>query len=1346
MILESVESSPLLWPTVKDNGVTRLKKYSELSTTEAIQADCDVKATNIILQGLPLEVNTKFLNTLPPKWSKFVTDVKLVRDLHTTNVDQLHAYLGQHEYHANESYHQHQFQPQASTYQSSPYGTQYHSSQYASQVPSSTHLSLTYPSNDFQSSVNHNVHNPSSLMPHVEYALAVHLQSEFSLPDTGLVVLVFQKGDDPIDAINQMMSFFTSVVTSRYPPTNNQLRTSSNPHQQATINNGREEELEFLVDPGIAETSSTQYVDTNNAAYQADDLDAYDSDCDELNSTKIALMANLSHYGYDNLAETELSAQQSFWSWYSVQPEEPNLSSSTTIVEVPKELPKVSMAVKQHCVEKNQFQDKMKNVLKDNERLLEQAISVDIVNIVVHDHVNSAYKTVNRLWQPLQNQSIIRLYHGKTPYELLHNKLPDLSFIYVFGALCYPTNDSENLGKLQPKADIRIFIGYAPIKKALWIYNRRTRRIVETIHVDFDELTAMASEQSSSGPVLNKMTPATISLRLVQKSSSSTPYVPPSRNDCDLLFQPMFDELLNPPPSVDPQAPEVIALITKVIRPVQAESTGLPSLTTVDQDAPSLSKSHTTPEKNPQSFLKMLKKRILIWKLHTWGMICYLTKDHTLDNIIGQLSRPVSTQFQLHEQAIFCYYETYKEALTQSCWIEAMQEKLNEFERLENKARLVAHGYRQEEGIDFEESFALFARLEAIRIFLAYTAHKNIVVYQMDVKTAFLNGNLREEVYVSQPDGFVDQDNPNHVYKLKKALYGLEQAPREWYDMLSSFLISQDFSKGSVDLTLFIHRNGNDLLLIFQSPRGIFINQSKYALESLKKYGFESCDLVDTPMVEKSKLDEDKEGKAIDPSHYRAFADADHAGCQDTRRSTSGSVQFLGERLISWSSKRQKSAAISSMKAEYITLSGSEKEMKLKRNRSRLMIVTDVDRGASHRSRSRTMDTTIDQQVAMDEALVPHAQRLRIGRRNFRLLSNIKSKESTLNSGRQPLSIIMLSDSRWITRSISSIWNHSGAAPPKPKASVRRTRSSSNTSITPPTTAAGPGLTTSQKGKQAAKASKAKSLSALSENSTDDEGDANEGKDGDGDDDDNGDDGEEGVSDDDDEDDDGEECDDDDQEVVRDDDKDDEKDDEKEGRDDEQEYAKEEYDKEQGMRRVLILSQKPLKTVKIRAMFAEAVSAILEFVQRYMDQRMNEAVKVAIQIQSDRLRDETQRENDEFLKTVDETCRRSSRRRSKNKSRNLYKALVEAYESNKIILDTNVETVTLKRRRDDDADKDEEPSVGLDRRSKRRREGKEPESASAPTKTVTRSAGRSTQGSQSRQASASEYAFTKEPM
>ncbi|GJX14164.1 retrovirus-related pol polyprotein from transposon TNT 1-94 [Tanacetum coccineum] len=359
------------------------------------------------------------------------------------------------------------------------------------------------------------------------------------------------------------------------------------------------------------------------------------------------------------------------------------------------------------------------------------------------------------------------------------------------------------------------------------------------------------SSSFSSGPAFYEMTPATISSGLVPNPPPSTPFVPPSRSDWNLLFQPLFDELLTPPPSVDHPAPKVIAPITDVVTPEPAASTGLPSSTTVDQDASSTNVAHMNND--PYFGIEILEvpsdQYSSTDSIHTivhpdhqiskhnikW------TKDHPLENIIGELDRPVSTRLQLHEQALFCYYDafltvvepkTYKDALTQSCWIEAMQEELNEFERLrvwelvprpdkvmvitlkwiykvkldelggilKNKARLVARGYRQEEGIDFEESFAPVARLEAIRIFLAFAAHMNMVVYQMDVKTAFLNGNLWEEVYVSQSDGFVDPDNPNHVYKLKKALYGLKQAPRAWYDMLSSFLISQDFFKGSMIL------------------------------------------------------------------------------------------------------------------------------------------------------------------------------------------------------------------------------------------------------------------------------------------------------------------------------------------------------------------------------------------------------------------------------------------------------------------------------------------------------------------------------------------------------------------
>ncbi|GKC50368.1 retrovirus-related pol polyprotein from transposon TNT 1-94, partial [Tanacetum coccineum] len=518
-----------------------------------------------------------------------------------------------------------------------------------------------------------------------------------------------------------------------------------------------------------------------------------------------------------------------------------------------------------------------------------------------------------------QNRSIIRLRHGKTPYELLHDKLPDLSFFYVFGALCYPTNDSENLGKLQPKADIGIFIGYAPMKKAFRIYNQRTRRIIETIHVDFDELTTMASEHNSLGPALHEITPATIRSGLVPNPPPSTLFVPPLRTDWDMLFQSLFDELLTPPPSVDLPAPKVIAQIDEVVALVPVVSTRSPSSTTVDQNAPSLSNSQTTPETQPpvipndveednhdikvahmgnDPYFGLLIPEIpsdqssLLYSIHTivhpdhqisehnskW------TKDHPLENIIGELDRPVKELVPRPDKVMVI---TLK-------WIYKV--KLDELGGiLKNKARLVAHGYRQEEGIDFEESFAPVARLEAIRIFLAFAAHMNMVVYQMDVKTAFMNGNLWEE-----------------------------------------------------------------------------------------KYGFDTCHPVDTPMVEKSKMDEDKEEKAVDPSHYRgmintllyltasrpglqfaicmyawyqarptekhlhavkrifrylrgiinrglwypkdssialtAFSYADHVGCQDTRRSTSGSMQFLGDRLVSWSSKRQKSVAISSTKAEYIAM------------------------------------------------------------------------------------------------------------------------------------------------------------------------------------------------------------------------------------------------------------------------------------------------------------------------------------------------------------------------------------------------------------------------------------------
>ncbi|GJU61089.1 retrovirus-related pol polyprotein from transposon TNT 1-94 [Tanacetum coccineum] len=354
-------------------------------------------------------------------------------------------------------------------------------------------------------------------------------------------------------------------------------------------------------------------------------------------------------------------------------------------------------------------------------------------------------------------------------------------------------------------------------KTKSWLWNQRLSHLNfdainhlarHNLVRDFDELTAMASEHSSSGPALNEMTLATISSGLKPNPSPSTSFVPPSRTDWDILFQPLFDGLLNASSSVDRPAPEVIAPIAEVVALEPAASTGSPSSTTIDQDAPSPSNSQTSPETQSPVIPNDVEE-------DNHGLdVAHMNNDLFFGTPIPENDYEASSSLDVIPTIIY-------------------KVKLDELEGiLKNKARLVARGYRQEERINFEEFFAPVAKLDAIRIFLAYAAHMNMVVYQMDVKTAFLNDILHEEVYVSQPDGFVDQGNLNHVYKLKKALYRLKQAPHT-------------------------------------CPRGIFINQSKYALESLKKYGMESCDPVDTPMVEKSKLDEDTQGKAVDPTHYR---------------------------------------------------------------------------------------------------------------------------------------------------------------------------------------------------------------------------------------------------------------------------------------------------------------------------------------------------------------------------------------------------------------------------------------------------------------------------------------------
>ncbi|GJV95135.1 retrovirus-related pol polyprotein from transposon TNT 1-94 [Tanacetum coccineum] len=599
-----------------------------------------------------------------------------------------------------------------------------------------------------------------------------------------------------------------------------------------------------------------------------------------------------------------------------------------------------------------------------------------------------------------QNQSIINTRHNKTPYELLRGQKPNVKYLHVFGSLCYPINDRDDLGKMKPKADIGVFIGYSETSRWFRVYNRRTQKIMETIHVKFDQLTAMASKHDCLEPELQ---------RFNNHNSSADTMNTPSKGDLDNLFGPMFEEYFEKKSSDTP-----INFATQQTQ-YHEDSPSTSSLTVNKHEAPLIFVPH-----NPLSHEEIESSTTAlepsnVQNFHQVQPSTYIwTKDHPLDQVIGDPSNPVMTRQRLQTYSEVCMYALTVSTIEPKNIKEAMADHKgkniialkwlwkNKFDAenivVRNKTRLVAKGYRQKEGINFKELFAHVARLETIRMFIAYAAHKNITIFQMDVKTDFLNGPLKEEVYVSQPEGFINPEFPNHVYRLKKSLYGLKQAPRAWYDKLSSFLIQHGFTKGIVDPTLFTRRHGGDILLIqvyvddiifvstnpdfskrfanlmknnfemsmmgelkfflglqvHQSPRGIFISQSQYAIELLKKHGLDKCVSMSIPMVTE-RPDADLQGTPTDQMTYHQmigglmYLTASHPDIiyatfvcaryearltikylkevkqifQYLRQSynmglcTSGGLQFLGEKLVSWSSKKLDCTTMSTAEAEY---------------------------------------------------------------------------------------------------------------------------------------------------------------------------------------------------------------------------------------------------------------------------------------------------------------------------------------------------------------------------------------------------------------------------------------------
>nr|GEV91008.1 retrovirus-related Pol polyprotein from transposon TNT 1-94 [Tanacetum cinerariifolium] len=414
------------------------------------------------------------------------------------------------------------------------------------------------------------------------------------------------------------------------------------------------------------------------------------------------------------------------------------------------------------------------------------------------------------------------------PPKLVPNsRKPDILFLHVFGALCYPKNDREDIGKLGAKGDIGFFIGYSADSCAYRVYNRQTKKIMETMNVSFDELSAMTFEQSSSKPGLNKMTSGHISSGLdLTYAPSTITTQQPSEGESDFLFEAMYDDYIGGQPSA----------IARTVLPAQEPQVRQSSTasTTIADTAPipTNSSSHATNVPITSQDVDELNPNAMV-------------DGNTFVNPFANLSTSVTAS--------------------------SSHQNVDPLNMHTNKSRLVVRGYHQEEGIDFEESFALVTRMEAIRIFLAYDAHKSFKVFQIDVKTAFLHGSLKEDVYVCQPEGFIDADHPSHVYKLKKALYGLKQASWAWYDELSKFLLQNYFFKETIDLTLFTRRFQDDILVIQAKPIEKQLKEVKRIFRYLR--GTVNMGLWYT---KDSGFD------------LTGFLDADYAGCKDTFKSTFG--------------------------------------------------------------------------------------------------------------------------------------------------------------------------------------------------------------------------------------------------------------------------------------------------------------------------------------------------------------------------------------------------------------------------------------------------------------------------
>ncbi|GJS70323.1 putative ribonuclease H-like domain-containing protein [Tanacetum coccineum] len=605
----------------------------------------------------------------------------------------------------------------------------------------------------------------------------------------------------------------------------------------------------------------------------------------------------------------------------------------------------------------------------------------------------------------VQNRVLVVKPHNKTPYELFRGFKPALSFMRPFGCHVTILNTLDSLGKFDGKSDEGFFVGYSLSSKAFRVYNTRTKRVEENLHIGFLENKPMIE---GTGPkwlfdidsLTQSMNYVPVSAGTVSNISAGTSEV----NSQECIVMPIWKDpsyFDSPTENVENGEPKIaddtqkqdedglnnenakqerflvnsrskdVNVVGQQVNTASLElNTGSLELNVVGPSVstPSPNKEDITEEEPEVDLGNITNSYIVPTTPNT-----RIHKDHIIDIVIGDVQSTVQTRRMLkptseqgflsdvYDQKTYdtlntCLYASFlsqieptsiAKALSDSSWVEAVQEELLQFklqqvwilvdlpngkkdigtkwvfrnkkdERgivIRNKARLVAQGHRQEKGIDYEEVFAPVARIEAIRLFLAYASFIGFLVYQMDAKSAFLYGTIEEEVYVTQPSGFKDPDHPDKVYKVVKALYGLHQAPRAWYETLANYLLSNGFKRGKIDQTLFIKKQKGDILLVQvyvddiifgstnkelctgfeklmkdkfqmssmgeltfflglqvqQKEDGIFISQDKYVAEILKKFNYSDVKSASTPVDLEKPLVKDGDADDIDVHLYRSM-------------------------------------------------------------------------------------------------------------------------------------------------------------------------------------------------------------------------------------------------------------------------------------------------------------------------------------------------------------------------------------------------------------------------------------------------------------------------------------------